>query len=60
MYVTLYLLGTENLRRPAAELDPLLQIIEDLAADLAAPENPWQLHAGGRARCAAGIDRRAP
>src|SRR5258705_9005914 len=33
-HVTLYLLGTENLRRPAAELDPLLQIIEDLAGDL--------------------------
>ena len=45
--VTLYLLGTENLRRPAAELDPLLQIIEDLAGDLAAPENPWQLHPVG-------------
>src|SRR5215475_2786779 len=45
--VTLYLLGTENLRRPASELDPLLQIIEDLAADLAAPENPWQLRPVG-------------
>ena len=33
-HVTLYLLATDNLRRPAAELDPLLQIIEDLAGDL--------------------------
>ena len=30
-HVTLWLLSTDNLRRPAAELDPLLQIIEDLA-----------------------------
>ena len=46
-HVTLYLLGTENLRRPAAELDPLLRIIEDLASDLAAEGNPWQLRAVG-------------
>lgn len=46
-HVTLYLLGTENLRRPAAELDPLLLIIESLAGDLAAVENPWLLKAVG-------------
>ncbi|HEY7222169.1 MAG TPA: undecaprenyl diphosphate synthase family protein, partial [Micromonosporaceae bacterium] len=34
-HVTLYLLATDNLRRPAKELDPLLQIIENLAAELA-------------------------
>ena len=45
--MTLYLLGTDNLRRPASELDPLLQIIEDLAGDLAAPGNPWQLRPVG-------------
>ncbi len=45
--VTLYLLGTENLRRPAAELNPLLKIIEDLAGDLAAEENPWRLRPVG-------------
>ncbi|GGG42950.1 isoprenyl transferase [Kocuria dechangensis] len=28
--VTLYILSTENLKRPAAELDPLLEIISDL------------------------------
>jgi short-chain Z-isoprenyl diphosphate synthase len=46
-HVTLYLLGTENLRRPAAELNPLLQIISDLAADLAAPGTPWRMVAVG-------------
>jgi len=46
-HVTLYLLGMENLRRPAAELDPLLRIIEDLAGDLAADGNPWELRAVG-------------
>ncbi len=46
-HVTLYLLGTENLRRPAAELDPLLRIIEDLAGDLSAEGEPWQLRAVG-------------
>ena len=46
-HVTLYLLGTENLRRPAVELDPLLAIIEDLAGDLADDGNPWQLHMVG-------------
>ena len=28
--VTLYILSTENLKRPAAELEPLLEIISDL------------------------------
>jgi short-chain Z-isoprenyl diphosphate synthase len=46
-HVTLYLLGMENLRRPAAELDPLLRIIEDLAGDLATEGNPWELRAVG-------------
>ncbi|HEU0240567.1 MAG TPA: isoprenyl transferase [Micromonosporaceae bacterium] len=45
-YVTLYLLGTENMRRPAVELDPLLQIIEDLAGELA-ETSPWELRAVG-------------
>src|SRR4029450_1610577 len=34
-HVTLSLLATDNLRRPAKELEPLLQIIEDLAGELA-------------------------
>jgi short-chain Z-isoprenyl diphosphate synthase len=42
-HVTLYLLATNNLSRPAKELDPLLQIIEDLANELAEDGNPWQL-----------------
>src|SRR3712207_7882285 len=42
-HVTLYLLATDNLRRPAAELDPLAQIIEDLVVELAEDANPWRL-----------------
>src|SRR6478672_3769938 len=41
--VTLFLLSTENLNRPAVELEPLLRIIEDLATDLAHEANPWRL-----------------
>jgi short-chain Z-isoprenyl diphosphate synthase len=41
--VTLWLLSTDNLGRPAAELDPLLRIIETLVTELAAETNPWQL-----------------
>jgi len=46
-HVTLYLLATENLRRPAAQLDPLLQIIVDLATELAEYGNPWRLRMVG-------------
>jgi short-chain Z-isoprenyl diphosphate synthase len=46
-HVTLYLLATDNLRRPAAELDPLLRIIEDLAGELAEEGNPWRLRLVG-------------
>jgi short-chain Z-isoprenyl diphosphate synthase len=46
-HVTLYLLATDNLRRPAKELDPLLQIIEDLAGELAESGNPWRLRMVG-------------
>src|SRR2546423_12479158 len=46
-HVTLYLLATDNLRRPAAELDPLLKIIEDLVTELAADGNPWRPRAVG-------------
>src|SRR5690606_24634664 len=35
-HVTVWLLSTDNLSRPAQELDPLLQIIEDLVTELAA------------------------
>ena len=57
-HVTLWLLSTDNLRRPAAELDPLLQIIEDLVTELAEDGNPWQLRMVGRARPAARRHRR--
>jgi short-chain Z-isoprenyl diphosphate synthase len=46
-HVTLYLLATDNLRRPAAELDPLLKIIEDLATELAEDGNPWRMRMVG-------------
>ena len=45
--VTLWLLSTDNLSRPAAELDPLLRIIEDLVEDLAEPQEPWRIKVVG-------------
>jgi short-chain Z-isoprenyl diphosphate synthase len=42
-HVTLWLLSTDNLTRPAAEIDPLLRVIENLVTDLAADGNPWRL-----------------
>jgi short-chain Z-isoprenyl diphosphate synthase len=46
-HVTFYLLSTDNLSRPSAELEPLLRIIENLAGELAAEHNPWRLRAFG-------------
>src|SRR3954467_13231575 len=46
-HVTLYLLATDSLQRPAAELDPLVKIIEDLATELAEDGNPWRLRIVG-------------
>lgn len=46
-HVTLWLLSTDNLSRPATELDPLLQIIEDLTTELAEEGNPWRLRMVG-------------
>jgi short-chain Z-isoprenyl diphosphate synthase len=45
--VTLWLLSTDNLSRPAGELDPLLAIIENLAEELAAEGKPWRLRMAG-------------
>ena len=45
--VTLWLLSTDNLSRPAAELEPLLRIIENVVVDLARPENRWTLNIVG-------------
>lgn len=41
--VTLWLLSTDNLRRPAEELGPLLSIIAEVVDDLAAPGRPYRL-----------------
>ena len=45
--VTLWLLSTDNLSRPEPELAPLLRIIENVVADLAAPGNLWTLNIVG-------------
>ena len=45
--VTLWLLSTDNLSRPEAELQPLLRIIEGVVIDLARPENRWTLNVVG-------------
>jgi short-chain Z-isoprenyl diphosphate synthase len=42
-HVTLWLLSTDNLSRPAAEIDPLLRVIENLVMDFALDGNPWRL-----------------
>jgi len=44
--VTLWLLSTDNLNRPARELEALLQIIED-AVETLAGEQRWRLHPVG-------------
>jgi short-chain Z-isoprenyl diphosphate synthase len=45
--VTLWLLSTDNLSRPSAELAPLLRIIENLVTELAGPDQPWDLRIVG-------------
>src|ERR671933_1786154 len=45
--VTIFLLSTDNLCRPEAELVPLLRIIEGVAEDLARPGRRWHLRAVG-------------
>ena len=44
--VTLWLLSTDNLNRPAAELEPLLGIISD-AVETLAEQRRWRLHPVG-------------
>jgi short-chain Z-isoprenyl diphosphate synthase len=44
--VTLWLLSTDNLRRPPAELQPLLEIIEDVVVDLAS-RRQWRINIVG-------------
>jgi short-chain Z-isoprenyl diphosphate synthase len=45
--VTLWLLSTDNLARPPAELTALLRIIENVVTDLAREGNPWQVNVVG-------------
>jgi len=45
--VTLWLLSTDNMSRPRSELDELLQIIEGVVEELAAPHQPWRVKAVG-------------
>jgi short-chain Z-isoprenyl diphosphate synthase len=45
--VTLFLLSTDNLSRPADELDPLLEIISDVVDELSGPTTPWRLRVVG-------------
>jgi short-chain Z-isoprenyl diphosphate synthase len=45
--VTLWLLSTDNLSRPAAELQPLLRIIEGVVTELAAEGNRWTVNVVG-------------
>jgi len=46
-HVTLWLLSTDNLSRPSEELNPLLDIIENLVTELAEDGQPWRLHMVG-------------
>jgi short-chain Z-isoprenyl diphosphate synthase len=46
-HVTLWLLSTDNLGRPAAELEPLLAIIAGVADELAADGRRWRVNAVG-------------
>ena len=45
--VTLFLLSTDNLSRPADELDPLLVIIADVVDELSGPAARWRLRVVG-------------
>jgi short-chain Z-isoprenyl diphosphate synthase len=45
--VTLWMLSTDNLGRPDAELEPLLRIIQVAVEDLAAEPNPWTVNVVG-------------
>jgi short-chain Z-isoprenyl diphosphate synthase len=46
-HVTLWLLSTDNLRRPPAELEPLLAIIAGVAGELAEEGNQWRVQPMG-------------
>jgi short-chain Z-isoprenyl diphosphate synthase len=46
-HVTIWLLSTDNLTRPAGELEPLLRIIEGVAAELSADGRSWRINPVG-------------
>jgi short-chain Z-isoprenyl diphosphate synthase len=46
-HVTVWLLSTDNLRRPPDELEPLLHIIAGVANELSAEGRPWRVQAVG-------------
>ncbi len=46
-HVTVWLLSTDNLRRPRNELEPLLRIIARVADELSADGRPWRVNAVG-------------
>ncbi len=46
-HVTIWMLSTDNLRRPEEELGPLLQIIAGVAQELSADGTPWRVNAVG-------------
>lgn len=46
-HVTIWLLSTENVSRPPEELEQLLDIIGELALELAEPDQPWRLRTVG-------------
>jgi short-chain Z-isoprenyl diphosphate synthase len=45
--VTLWLLGTDNLKRPPEELEPLLDIIANVVEELSEPHTPWRIKVVG-------------
>jgi short-chain Z-isoprenyl diphosphate synthase len=45
--VTIYLLSTENLRREAAELDALIEIITDVVEEISGPGHDWSVRVVG-------------
>jgi short-chain Z-isoprenyl diphosphate synthase len=46
-HVTIWMLSTDNLSRDPEELEPLLEIIAGVVAELSAPGQPWRVRAVG-------------
>ncbi|MER5774199.1 isoprenyl transferase [Streptomyces sp. NPDC002039] len=45
--VTLFMLSDDNLRRPAEQLGPLIEIIEETVRDIASEGRPWEVQVIG-------------